>query len=406
MQMKKTIRRICMAFLCLTLVLLLILAISAAVFGPEYMRRILANGESKVSDYQFFPERLIAKSAKPYAYAYAIDDSFGDQQLSVEVGGGKMQTVSLSSAAADNGTTSLIVARNDVVVFEQYFNGSVRESVNTSFSSVKSIDSLLIGLAIQDGYIKSVRQPVSDFIPEWNDTVFSSITIEDLLLMRSNISYEEGFAWFTDDAKTYYMPDLRELVLYKTRADEKYHGQFHYNNYHPLLLGIILERSTGRNVADYFREKIWDKIGAEYDASWSLDSEATLFEKMESGLNFRSIDYLKIGSMLLNHGTFNGRNVINAGWIEESTIAPAPLASFDTDSAYLADRNVGYRYMWYSMENNQGGHDFFAAGKYGQYLYVSPENGVVIVRTGTDTGNVVFWPEVFQQIAKYAGSHV
>ena len=404
--MNKAIRRICLSLFCLALSLLLVLGISAAMFGPEYMRRILVNGESRVTDYQFFPERIIPKSANPYTYVYDIDESLEKLQVSFEVEGGKIQTAPLLRTAVDNGTTSLIVARNDTVVFDQYFNGSTRDSVNTSFSSVKSIDSLLIGLAIQDGYMNSVRQPAADFIPEWKDTVFAPITIEDLLLMRSNISYAEGFAWFTDDAKTYYMPDLRDLVLHKTRIDNKYHGQFHYNNYHPLLLGIILERSTGRAVADYFREKIWDKIGAEYDASWSLDSATTLFEKMESGLNFRSIDFLKIGSMLQNHGTFNGREVIGAGWIDESIIAPVPLAGDDTDSAYLSDRNVGYRYMWYSMENNRGGHDFFAAGKYGQYLYVSPENDVVIVRTGTDTGRVVFWPEIFRQIAGYTGSHI
>lgn len=404
--MNKAVKRICLTLLCMALAILLIMSISAAVFGPEYMGRIISNGESKVTDYLFFPERVIAKSARPYTYAYDIDKSLGDLQISFEGEGGKTRTASLLRVAADNDTTSLIVLRNDVVVFEDYLNGSTRESVNTSFSSVKSIDSLLIGLAIQDGYIKSVSQPIIDFIPEWRDTAFSSITIEDLLLMRSGIHYEEGLAWFTDDAKTYYIPDLRDLVLHKTWLDKSYHGQFHYNNYHPLLLGIILERSTGKTVAGYFREKIWDRIGAEYDASWSLDSKETQFEKMESGLNIRSIDYVKIGSMLLHRGTFNGQDVLDADWIEKSTIAPAQLTRDDSDSAYLADRSVGYQYMWYSIKNSRGGHDFFAAGKYGQYLYVSPENNVVIVRTGTNTGSVVFWPEIFRQIAEHAGSGI
>ena len=401
--MKKALRRILIALAGIAAALLLLAAVSAAIYGPEYMLRVLVNGESKVTDYMFFPERVIAKSKTPYQYAYVIDDSLGSLQVTYEVEAGKTKTSPVGEAALSNDTTSLIVIKNDTVVFEQYYNGSARNSVNTSFSSVKSIDSLLIGLAIQDGYIKSVEQHVSDFIPEWEDTPFASITIEDLLLMRSPISYREGLAWFTDDAKTYYMTDLRNLALNKTSIDESYHGQFHYNNYHPLLLGIILQRSTGQTVAGYFGERIWAKIGAEYDASWSLDSQETKFEKMESGLNFRSIDFAKIGSMLLHQGTFNGQDVMSAGWIEKSAIATAPLAPNDSDSAYLADRNVGYQYMWYSMENSCGGHDFFAAGKYGQYLYMSPENSVVIVRTGTDTGSVVFWPEIFRQVAEYAG---
>ena len=124
-----------------------------------------------------------------------------------------------------------------------------------------------------------------------------SITIEDLLLMRSDIRYEEGNIWFGDVAKTYYMPNLRDLALSPDELTTKYEGKFHYNNYHPLLLGIILERSTGKHVAEYLEEKLWRKMGAEQDASWSLDSEESGFEKMESGINFIAIDFVKIGSM-------------------------------------------------------------------------------------------------------------
>jgi len=75
------------------------------------------------------------------------------------------------------------------------------------------------------------------------------------------------------------------------------------------------------------------------------------------------------------------------------------LAQSDIDSDFLKDKNVGYQYMWYSFENDRGGHDFFASGKYGQYLYISPENNVVIVRTGESTGEVKWWPGIFKQIA-------
>ena len=151
----------------------------------------------------------------------------------------------------------------------------------------------------------------------------------------------------------------------------------------------MLFRSTGEHVADYFQKKVWEKIGAENDASWSLDSEASGFEKMESGLNFKSIDFAKIGSMLLHNGTWNGHEVINKEWIVLSTIA-APLTQTELEDYSLKDINVGYKYMWYSTENAKGSHDFYAAGKYGQYIYISPENNTVIVRTGNSTGEV-YW---------------
>jgi CubicO group peptidase (beta-lactamase class C family) len=380
---------------------LLLLLISAAIYTPEYMIRVLTNGESKVSDYAFFPDRTIAKSKNPYQYLYKEEDRLNDFSIAYEAKG-EAKAAPLLELLEENDTASMIVVHKDVVIYERYLNGYTKDSINTSFSSVKSLVSLLIGMAMEDGHIKSEEQAISDYITEFADSEFDDITIKNLLTMRSNIRYEEGNAWFSDDAKTYYYPNLRRLALEKMRIDPDYGGQFHYNNYHPLLLGIILERSTGMLVADYFQKQIWDPIGAEHDASWSIDSVSSGFEKMESGLNFIPIDYAKIGSMLLHNGIWNGQEVIGTDWLSRSLIAPAPLSSEDLDDGFLPSREVGYQYMWYSIKNAAGGHDYFAAGKYGQYLYISPENEVVIVRTGTDTGEVDWWPDVFRQVAAQA----
>lgn len=399
--MKNRKRVIFVSFGSLIGLLLMVIAISAMIYSPDYMYRVLINGESKVTDYQFFPERLIQRSTDPYDYQYEIDKNMGKLACIYTDLDGEQHTEPLLSILKNNDTTSIIVIQDDTVQYEKYLNGYSKDSVQTSFSSVKSVVSLLVGAAIEDGYIESVDQHISDFIPEFKNTDFESITIKNLLMMRSNIKYVEGLAWFTDDAKTYYMPDLRNLALHHITIDRDYSGQFHYNNYHPLLLGIVLERSTGQSVSDYFYKKIWNKIGAEHDASWSLDSAETGFEKMESGLNFRSLDYAKIGSMLLHRGTWNGQSIINDAWINESAFAGKPLGS--DDNKFLSNKNIGYQYMWYSVKNDKGGQDFFAAGKYGQYLYISPENNVVIVRTGVDTGSVEWWPEVLKQVAAHAG---
>ncbi len=398
----KALKAIFIILGCLAGLAVAVLIVSAVFFSPEYMIRVLGNGESKITDYQLFPSKPITKSSVPYRYEYAPDGSLGAVGVTYAAKG-KVREGTLEDVAAGNGTTSLIVIHKDKLVYERYFNGYDRDSIETSFSSVKSLDSLLIGMAIDDGFIRSETQPLSDFISEFRDTEFGKITIQQLLMMRSNIRYEEGLAWFSDDAKTYYIPDLRELALHDMRIDEKYGGQFHYNNYHPLLLGIILERSTKMSVSDYFQNKIWEKIGAESDASWSLDSPATRFEKMESGLNFKSVDYAKIGSMLLHGGFWNGQRVVSKAWLDRSLIAPHSLSPDDIDSEFLKGKDVGYQYMWYSTANGKGGHDFFSAGKYGQYIYVSPENDTVIVRTGKSGGNVDWWPDVLKQIAAYEG---
>jgi CubicO group peptidase (beta-lactamase class C family) len=115
---------------------------------------------------------------------------------------------------------------------------------------------------------------------------------------------------------------------------------------------------------------------------------------MESGLNFRSIDFAKIGSMLLNLGQWNGQTFVSENWLDRSIITSEPLN----------EGALGYQYMWYSFDNGLGGYDYFAHGNRGQYLYVSPENDTVIVRTGTEEGPIDTWPTVFYQMAVHAGS--
>ncbi len=391
--MKKPVRIAIILVGCILAAAVLFVAVSCIIYPPEYVYRCIVNQRAKTTDFRFFPERVIKKGQVPYQYGYRPDSAMNT--LAVQYSDkGQLREAPLDSLASMADTTSLIVIHKDEVVYEAYFNGSYLGSVNTSFSTVKSIVSLLIGMAIDDGFIKSETQPISDFIPEFNGTAFADITIKDLLMMRSKISYWEGGLWFGDDAKTYYYPDLRELALRHMLADPKYGGSFLYNNYHPLLLGIILERSTGVSVSEYLRQKIWDKIGAQYDASWSLDSEKSGFEKMESGLNFRSIDFAKIGSMLLHRGKWNGQTFVSETWLDRSIIAPEPLN----------ENGLGYQYMWYSFANGKGGYDYFAHGNHGQYLYVSPENDTVIVRTGTEEGPVDTWPVVFYQMAMHLGS--
>ena len=199
---------------------------------------------------------------------------------------------------AKNRTQAFIVIQDDAILYEQYFNGASRDSIVTSFSTAKSFTSTLIGIAISEGYIHSVDDPITDYLPELaeRDPAFANITIRDLLMMSSGIKYVEFPFVNGDDAKTYYYPDLRQLALEDTHIVGLPGEQFHYNNYHPLLLGMILERATGTSVANYLQEKIWKPVGMEYPGSWSLDEHG--FEKMESGINARAIDFAKFGRLV------------------------------------------------------------------------------------------------------------
>ena len=217
--------------------------------------------------------------------------------------------------------------------------------------------------------------------------------------MRSDIVYyEDKFLWFGDDTLTYYYDNLRELALSHTNLTNKYNGNFHYNNYHPLLLGIILERSTGKSVSEYFEREIWQKIGAENNAFWSLDSEKFGFEKMESGINFYAEDFIKIGSMVLHGGFWNGAQVVNNEWLNFSTLCQFPIDNNEYRGSFLDGKNIGYKYMWYCTPSAQGGYDIFAWGKSDQILYISPANNLVILRTGKTDGGVPNWVETIKAI--------
>ncbi|MDE6276168.1 MAG: beta-lactamase family protein [Clostridia bacterium] len=391
---KKIVIGIATPITAIALIFSILCIVTTCMYSATFLNRTLSHWDSSVEDYKVFPQRAVEKSDTPYMYTQNINESIGN--IKVEYSNKK---ISLNNFINKTDTTSFIIVKNDSIIYSQYANGYDDNSIYTSFSMAKSVVSLLIGKAIEDGFIDSVNQPISDFIFEFKDLPIGKTTIEQLLLMRSDIVYDENKPlWFGDDTLTYWYDDLKQLALKHTKLTDKYNGKFHYNNYHPLLLGIILERSTGMTVSQYFQREIWQKIGAEYDASWSLDSQKAGFEKMESGINFNAVDFIKIGSMVLRGGYWNGQQIINKSWLDVSTTCEFPLKNDEYKKTFLEDKNIGYKYMWYSTRSQQSGYDIIAWGKSDQILYISPANDIVVLRTGKSDGKVNNWVETIKDI--------
>ena len=175
-------------------------------------------------------------------------------------------------------------------------------------------------------------------------------------------------------------------------------SEFNYNNYHPLLLGMILERTTGRSPAEYLQEKIWTPLGMEFDGSWSLDAEQNGFEKMESGINARARDYARFGLLFLHNGFWNGIQILPEEWVRESTepLRPDPRTWETMD--YWLDYSGYYKYHWWGINNPDGSYDFYAHGKYDQIIYVAPRKNMVIVRLGNAPDDKLLWPLVLHNI--------
>jgi CubicO group peptidase (beta-lactamase class C family) len=161
--------------------------------------------------------------------------------------------------------------------------------------------------------------------------------------------------------------------------------RWHYDNYNPLLVGLVLERATGTPVAQYASEVLWQPLGAEADASWSADSEEHGFPKMESGFNARAVDYARFGYLFAHEGRVGDRQVVPAAWVAEATAR-------DTS----ADPAEHYQYWWWVDTEREG--RFSARGNKGQYVYVDPATDVVVVRMGRDYG-IDDWPAVLRDVA-------
>ncbi|MGY1714491.1 serine hydrolase domain-containing protein [Geodermatophilus sp. SYSU D01106] len=287
-------------------------------------------------------------------------------------------------------TTAFVVLRGDEVLLETYGEGQSRESLQTSFSVAKSVLSTLVGLAVERGHIGSLDDPVTAYVPELldRDPRFAEVTLRHLVTMSSGLSYEEqGLPW-SDDALTYYAPDLRALAL-TAEVEEPPGRTWLYNNYNPLLVGMVLERAVGEPVERFAAEALWGPMGAEADASWSADSAASGFPKMESGFNARALDYARFGLLFAREGRAGDRQVVPADWVAEATAR-------DTSG----DPAEHYQYWWWVDTEREG--RFSARGNKGQFVYVDPATDVVVVRTGREAV-LEDWTAVLRDVADRVG---
>jgi len=376
------------------------LVLAVLVYPPEYVYRVLVWQDSDAFDWQKFPSHPLSAAPTPYHFDAAPDPRV--EQLFEQITGAEDWNRFLE----ENGTQAFIVIQNGTILYENYFNDTRRDSIVTSFSVAKSFGSALIGIAIQEGYIKSVNDPITDYLPELaeRDSRFNKITIRHVLLMASGLEFNEmrPMLFNGDDPLTTYYPDQRKITLENTHIIDPPGLYFQYNKYHPQLLGMILERATGMPVTTYLRTRIWNPLGMEFDGSWSTDSKESDFEKMETGVNARAIDFAKFGVLFLNGGLWEGKQVISRTWVDESTqpLLPENYSDYYSDFVKALPGQGYYKYMWWGMAREGDSYDFAAEGDKGQSIFVSPQKDMVIVRNGTEYGiPAEEWLRLFYEFA-------
>ncbi|SMB83088.1 serine hydrolase domain-containing protein [Deinococcus hopiensis] len=380
----------------------LVLAYAAAVVaanGWSQSLRILRWGFPGVTSSAQFPQRVVPTIPHPQELPQHLLTHFPQDVI---LPGHNGSRVNLEQFLRDTNTRAFIVVRGDQVIYERYFHGSNHASLQLSFSTVKSLMSTLVGIAIQEGKIRSVQDQVTEYLPELSGRGLDALTIRDLLTMSSGIPFQNAdvfplLAPFTDEAKLFYTQDARRRALGVHAGPEPVGKYFRYNDYHPLLEAVILERVTGRSVSAYLSEKLWKPLGMTAPASWNLDRPSGM-EKTEDGLNARAIDFARFGLLFLHHGRWQGRQLVPRAWVDEAvTFDPSDQRPWRV-SAYWPAQGGFYKYHWWGLHGTSGPDDYFALGHLGQVIYVSPAHHAVVVRFGGESRLEQAWPLAIRRL--------
>jgi CubicO group peptidase (beta-lactamase class C family) len=364
--------------------------------------RCQAWGDASVIDYKIFPKHELQPSNTPFHFHKNYKENLVKSIFEPMEYLNEKKIGNLERFLNRTQTAGFLIIKDDTIIYEKYFNGYQRDSICTSFSVAKSFASTLIGIAIDEGLIESVLDPITKYLPELEerDKRFSDIRIKDLLSMSSGIRYIEDRPPYRDDEITYYDSNLRRAALTKTEIVDPPGKHFLYNNYNPLLIGMILERATGKTVTEYLQENLWGEIGAEFPGSWSTDSKKNGFEKMESGINARAIDFAKFGRLILNDGRWNNRQIVSPKWIKESTQPDTKSSKYYSDWRFFKSEGGYYKYFWWGRKRVGGKSDFFGLGNKGQYIYICPKKNLIIVRNGIEYGiPSMQWVDLFFKFA-------
>lgn len=272
-------------------------------------------------------------------------------------------------------TGAFLIIQNDSIRYEKYWGDFTDHSMTNSFSMAKTVVSILTGCAIKDGYIKSVDQNVSDFLPEFKNDARSKITIRHLLCMSSGINFDENYINpLSYPAESYYGNDLRKLTFRYNEVIDPPGETFKYLSGNTQLLGFVLKQATGKSVAEYASEKLWMPMGCEQPAFWSLDHKDG-DEKVFCCLNSNARDFARIGKLYLDSGRWNGNQIVPLEYVFESI---EPNGTKHQDGTPTLD----YGFSWWLVPEYEGHHIFYARGILGQYVIAIPDMNMIIVRLG------------------------
>ncbi len=342
-------------------ILISLLGAGGYLFAPEYLKTAIEYRTPDIDDYKIFENRVVK------AGNYIPWEKSGDYNK-------KDFSNETLNRLEEFDPIAFLIIQDKKIKYEHYWEGYNEDSLSNSFSMAKSIISLLIGIAMDEGKIKSLDQKVGDFIPEYKNPPNDVLTIRNLLSMSSGLNWDESYSSpFSVTTKAYYGTDLFSLIK-DLKVVEKPGVKWKYLSGNTQILAFILKNATGMSVSDYASEKLWKPLGAKNDALWCLDKKDGM-EKAYCCFNSNARDFARIGQMILDKGKFDDVEIISKQYID---LATKPNTDLVTDKGQVVD----FYGLQFWILQHKGYKIPFARGILGQYIFIIPEKNAVVVRLG------------------------
>jgi len=321
---------------------------------------------------ELFPHSTMPAAASPQKFPQAarlqLPPSFSHQG----------QTYETQAFLETTDTAALLVLKNGEIIYENYWLTGGPNVNWLSMSVAKSFVSATLGIAVDEGFVKSIEQPITDYVPSLAGSAYDGVRIKDILQMSSGARWNEDYSDPDSDVMRFAEifalgGSLNEFTA--TLQRQRPPGTFNqYNSADTQALAMLISQATGRSLTDYMTEKLWLPMGPENDAYWMLDAEGV--EMAFGGLNATARDYAKLGELFRLKGRRDGHQIVPEAWVYASITPDAPhlMAGNNPNSDYP----MGYGLQWWVPEGTEG--EFSAIGVYNQFIFVNPTRDTAIVK--------------------------
>ena len=376
--MKKILKRIGLTFLVLLIGFVLI---KWKTIKLSYHYLQMLKPENRLEYFQdgqkYFQTRIIAKSSKPEKFVMS------DSIIKLPVTFKSIDSViSTEMYLKDMRYEGLMVLKNGKVVYENYWNGFTNDETHMVASITKSIISITVGIAINEGLIESKDDLIVKYLPQFKNTWYKDVTIDECLDMvsgvdwRNDIPMMKEFMW-----KWGWNLTTAEEFLLQSESWHKPGGKMVYNSMDPLIIGLVLKSVIGeRTISEYIQEKLWEPLDTEDNAYFTYLIEDDI-ETTWAGIYTTTRDLAKIGQLYLQKGNWNGKQIVSKDWVNQTFNAhrETTMPIVDHSKKWFYDTyGWGYNNFWW-IPDDTNGNEIMAWGLGGQTIYINRKNNVVVV---------------------------